>query len=66
MSHALPDVTVAITRVPGSPEGVPLPAYATEGSAGMDICAALAEDLLMRPGETVLVAEASVPVAEMA
>jgi dUTP pyrophosphatase len=55
MSHASPNVTVAITRIPGSPDGVPLPAYATEGSAGMDICAAVETDLIMRPGETVLV-----------
>jgi dUTP pyrophosphatase len=55
MSHASPDVTVAITRVPGSPHGIPLPEYATEGSAGMDIRAAVESDLIMRPGETVLV-----------
>jgi dUTP pyrophosphatase len=55
MSSASPDVTVAITRLPGSPADLPLPAYATEGSAGMDVCAAVETDLVMRPGETVLV-----------
>jgi dUTP pyrophosphatase len=55
MSSASPDVTVAITRLPGAPADLPLPAYATEGSAGMDVCAAVEADLVMRPGETVLV-----------
>lgn len=40
-----------------SPEenDLPLPAYATEGSAGMDVCAAVQHELVIRPGETVLV-----------
>jgi len=34
---------------------IPLPAYATAGSAAMDLRACLAEPLTVRPGETVLV-----------
>ena len=34
---------------------VPLPAYATEGSAGMDICAAVTGEVVLSPGETVLI-----------
>ncbi len=34
---------------------LPLPAYATQGSAGMDVCAALTSDLVIGPGETALV-----------
>lgn len=48
-------VTVNITRVPGSPADVPLPAYATEHSAGMDLRAAVEAPLVINPGETVLV-----------
>jgi dUTP pyrophosphatase len=33
----------------------PLPDYATEGSAGVDLRACIAENLLLRPGETTLV-----------
>ncbi len=34
---------------------LPLPAYATEGSAGMDLLAAVAQDLVLAPGKRVLV-----------
>ncbi len=33
----------------------PLPAYATDGSAGIDLRACVNENLLLRPGQTVLV-----------
>lgn len=46
-------VTVRISRV-GSHD-LPLPAYATEGSAGMDICAVVEADVHIRPGETALI-----------
>jgi dUTP pyrophosphatase len=31
--------------------GLPLPAYATEQAAGMDVCAAINEPVVLRPGE---------------
>ena len=34
---------------------VPLPQYATPGSAGLDLRAMLQEDLLLEPGQTVLI-----------
>ncbi len=34
---------------------MPLPAYATEGSAGMDVCAAIEKDVNIVPGETGLI-----------
>ena len=34
---------------------IPLPAYATEHSAGMDICAAVDGELVLKSGETALV-----------
>lgn len=37
------------------PIEVPLPAYQTEGSAGLDLCAALAEPVTLAPGERRLV-----------
>ncbi|HEX9006228.1 MAG TPA: dUTP diphosphatase [Bacteroidota bacterium] len=47
-------VLVRITRIPGAPPA-PLPAYATAGAAGMDLCAALEGEKVLRPGETALV-----------
>ncbi|WP_304670128.1 dUTP diphosphatase [Neisseria polysaccharea] len=32
-----------------------VPAYATEGSAGLDLCACLDEEVVLQPGETFLV-----------
>ncbi len=34
----------------------PLPAYATEGSAGLDLRACIDEDLVLKPGQTELIA----------
>ena len=46
----MPVVTsVAIKRLP-SGEGLPLPAYQTQHSAGMDLCAAVAADVVLAPG----------------
>ena len=41
-------ITIAIQRLPHG-EGLPLPAYATAGAAGMDVVAA--EDLTLAPGQ---------------
>lgn len=49
------DVPVHITRVGTAAEGLPLPSYATAGSAGMDLCAALEGEMVLRAGETALV-----------
>lgn len=46
---------IKINRLSGSTSDVPLPRYATEGSAGMDIHAAVDAPMTVRPGETVLV-----------
>ncbi|MGL4541920.1 MAG: dUTP diphosphatase [Polymorphobacter sp.] len=48
-------VEIPIEQLPHA-AGVPFPAYATAGAAGMDVCAALATDLLLAPG-----ARAAVP-----
>jgi len=40
-------ITIELTRLPHG-EGLPLPAYATPGAAGMDVVAA--EDLILAPG----------------
>lgn len=47
---------VGIVRLPHS-EGLPLPTYETEGAAGMDLRAALAEDrqIILLPGRRALV-----------
>lgn len=35
---------------------LPLPQYATSGSAGMDVCAEIIEPIIIEPGKTVMVA----------
>jgi len=49
------DVAVRVTRVDNSGADIPLPAYATEHAAGMDLCAAVREPMTLDPGETALV-----------
>ncbi|MDL1893273.1 dUTP diphosphatase [Sphingobacteriales bacterium CHB3] len=46
---------VQITRINGSAEDIPLPHYATEHSAGMDVCAAVEGEFVLRAGETALI-----------
>jgi dUTP pyrophosphatase len=43
-------VEVRIQRLPHA-EGLPLPAYATDGAAGADLCAAVDSELILEPGE---------------
>lgn len=43
----LPDIEIALQRLPHG-EGLPIPAYATAGAAGMDVVSA--EDLDLAPG----------------
>jgi dUTP diphosphatase len=53
LSHT---VSVRIARV-GSPaaDDIPLPAYATDGASGVDLRAAIPEELVLQPGERALV-----------
>jgi dUTP pyrophosphatase len=44
-----------ILRINPEQQDIPLPTYATEGSAGMDICAAVEKDVVISPGETILI-----------
>jgi dUTP pyrophosphatase len=44
-----------ILRINTEQQDIPLPAYATEGSAGMDICAAIEKDVEIQSGDTVLI-----------
>ena len=44
----LPEIEIRLKRLPHG-EGLPLPAYATSGAAGMDVVAA--EELTLAPGE---------------
>ncbi|MDB5405710.1 MAG: dut [Rhodospirillales bacterium] len=43
-------VPVAVTILPHG-EGIALPAYATASSAGLDLTAAIADDIVLAPGE---------------
>ena len=45
---------VAIRRLPHGAD-LPLPSYATEGSAGLDVLAAIADEIVLAPGERRLV-----------
>jgi dUTP pyrophosphatase len=44
-----PDIDIAVTILPHG-KGLPLPAYATDGAAGMDAVAAIPEPLILAPG----------------
>jgi len=46
--------TIPVVRLPHL-EGLPLPDYLTEGSSGLDLVAAIAEDLALDPGDIVLI-----------
>lgn len=47
-------IDVRITRV-GHRNDIDLPAYATEHAAGMDVCAAVEDDVVLKAGSSVLV-----------
>ncbi|MEQ8345487.1 MAG: dUTP diphosphatase [Sneathiellaceae bacterium] len=47
-------IAVAVMRLPHGAD-LPLPAYATEGSAGMDLMAAVAEPLHLAPGARAMI-----------
>jgi dUTP pyrophosphatase len=49
------EISVNIIRVNHTAHDLPLPRYVTEHSAGMDLCAAVEGELVIEPGETVLV-----------
>lgn len=46
---------VRVHRLPHA-EGLPLPAHATDGAAGADLCAAVEGELMIAPGERAAVA----------
>ncbi len=43
-------ITVKVLRLPGN-EDLPLPAYQSEGAAGMDLTAAVTAELIIAPGQ---------------
>jgi dUTP pyrophosphatase len=47
-------VPVRVRRLPHN-QDLPLPAYATDGAAGMDLLAAVSEPLTVAPGQRVLI-----------
>ena len=48
------NITVSITALPHAKD-LGLPAYATDCAAGMDLCAACAQDIVLQPGQRTLV-----------
>ena len=55
VSNQLDHVGIAITRLSHAAD-LALPAYATEQSAGMDLCAAIDAPITLAPGQTAMVA----------
>ena len=55
MTHPLHNITIDIARLSAATADIPLPAYATEDAAGMDICAAVDGEFVLKPGSTSLV-----------
>src|SRR5580658_5087118 len=47
-------IPVRVRRLPHN-QDLPLPAYATEGAAGMDLLAAVEEPVVIAPGQRVLI-----------
>jgi dUTP pyrophosphatase len=47
-------VSIQVRRLPHA-TGLPLPSYATQGAAGMDLLAAVAEPVSIGPGQRVLI-----------
>ena len=47
-------ITIKVNRLPGS-EDVPLPSKMSVGAAGFDLCAAVANDLTLAPGDIRLI-----------
>ena len=54
MTRQQNSIPIQIVRLPHA-EGLPLPSYATEGAAGMDLIAAVTERLVIPPGGRALV-----------
>jgi dUTP pyrophosphatase len=48
-------ISIKIKRINLNYDDIPLPSYATEGSAGMDIRAAVENELIVKPSQVVLV-----------
>ena len=47
-------IRVAIKRLPGA-DDLPLPAYQTSHAAGMDLCAAVAAEVILTPGARAII-----------
>jgi len=48
------NIIIEVTRDAGC-EDLPLPSYQTEGSAGMDLCAAVESAVIVQPGATLMI-----------
>ncbi len=48
-------IKIPIQRVASHAQEIPLPAYMTEHASGMDLCAACEKEILLNPGERILV-----------
>jgi len=55
MKLPLREIPVHITRINDTAYDIPVPQYATEHSVGMDLCASVDNEVVLRPGETSLI-----------
>ncbi|MFP4475560.1 MAG: dUTP diphosphatase [Desulfatibacillaceae bacterium] len=56
MSEFPDNPTIRVKRLfPGRDADIPLPRYMTPHSAGMDVCAAVEQDIVLEPGDIVLI-----------
>ena len=51
---AITEIDIQIERLPGAHD-IPIPTYATIGAVGMDLCAAVSDEIVLRPGERKLI-----------
>jgi dUTP pyrophosphatase len=54
MNPQRPEVALRVQRLAHARD-IPLPSYATEGAAGMDLVAAVSDELVLAPGERAVV-----------
>jgi dUTP pyrophosphatase len=48
-------IPIKVKRLNGNYSDIPLPSYSTTGSSGMDIRAAIEDELIIEPGQVILV-----------
>jgi len=53
-NYRMDRIVIKIKRLDNNPD-LPLPSYHSDGSSGLDLCAAVEQDLILKPGEIQLI-----------